>query len=257
MSTHAAWKQKSIRFRHGIANALGRPVDYEPFEFRRRKQKLDWSRIPEDRIRLVSTLFAATEDRVRSWVTEAEAIQTPEKEHEDQEWFEGVGAPMGRTDRITLYTVLRAFQPERVVETGTGAGSAALYIPDGHGAEWKRPALLSVDATPDRRHVGRLVPERLRSRMQVYSGTSEEILPRLAVEAGSIDFFLHDSSHRYNAMTSEFEWAFNQIKERVVICAHDVLMTNAWDHFVKRHRLRRHGVVKNLGVAAVQRPTCR
>ena len=250
MANGLNWKQQSIRLRHAIANLLGWPVDYEPFEFRHRKERLDWSRIPEERIRLLSGLFNTPEEQVRLWVTEAEALQAPEKEDPDQEWFAGVGSPMGRTDRITLYTAVRAFQPECIVETGTGAGSAALYMLTAMEKN-EKGRLLSIDATPDPRHIGCLVPERLKPRMTTYSGKSLDILPQLTGDAKDVDFFLHESSHTYAVMTAEFEWAFKQIKGRGVITSHDVLMTNAWDHFVKRHDLSQNGMVKNLGLVMV------
>ncbi|MEM7391326.1 MAG: class I SAM-dependent methyltransferase [Verrucomicrobiota bacterium] len=228
------------RFRHALADALGRPVDYEPFEFQRRKEQIDWARIPELRTALIADLFEVSGNEVRTWVAEAEALEVREKENG---WFDGVGTPMGRTDRITLYAIVRAARPERAVETGAGAGSASFYILSAM-ARNKTGRLISIDRSDRPEQVGALIPPELKPRMEILIGTSEALLPRLD---GPFDLFLHDSSHTHASMTREFEWAHTQGFH--VICSHDVLMSNAWTHFLQRHRLKRHGVVKNLGVA--------
>ena len=86
--------------------------------------------------------------------------------------------------------------------------------------------------------------------MQLVTGHSLDVLPRLNLEG--LDFFLHDSEHSYQNMLAEYEFAFRHFRDRGVLCSHDVLMTNAWKHIVKRRRIKRSTVIKNFGVLAYE-----
>lgn len=52
-------------------------------------------------------------------------------------------------------------------------------------------------------------------------------------------------------MTAEFNWALRHAQGAGVLCSHDVLMGNAWQHFVKKNRIRKSGIVKNFGVCVI------
>jgi predicted O-methyltransferase YrrM len=233
---------------HRWRNRLGLPVDYADFEFDRAKAALDWQSIPAQRIRSVAALLDTDEAEVSGYVTEAEQIEAPNTRYSEPERFEGVGSPMGRTDRITLYALVRALKPAVTVETGTAAGAAALYMLrafelNGGGR------LFSIDASADRTNVGSLIPAGLRHRVEFFAGDSIAVLHDELGDLGAVDLFLHDSRHRYDHMTAEFEWALAHCSGRSVLASHDVLMGNAWAHFLKRNRnwVRNSSVVKNLG----------
>ena len=77
---------------------------------------------------------------------------------------------------------------------------------------------------------------------------------RLFREIGPIDFFIHDSHHSYDHMTAEYELALQHLRPGGVIASHDVLYCNAWEHFVRKHRISRVQTVRNFGLCVVDRP---
>jgi predicted O-methyltransferase YrrM len=247
----AQFKKRLRRGVHHLKDKLGLPVNYTDAEFSAFKKSLDWSSLPHDRIRLLSDIFNGQDDHMQTYINEAEEIVIEEKNELSPDAFTGVGNPMGRTDRITLYAAIRAARPEVVVETGTAAGASATYILEalernGQGC------LYSVDVEHRDRLSGRLIPEHLRPRVHIRTGDSLSVLPELLKEAGNVDFFLHDSLHTYVHMMAEYEMVYHHMKHGGVICSHDVLLTNAWKHFIKRYRLDRWGMVKNLGMCLIE-----
>jgi predicted O-methyltransferase YrrM len=234
-----------------IKSRLGLPVSYRDHEFSYLKGREDWSRLPAERIGLLSRLFCREADEIRSYVDEAEAIAI--EEHDDVLPGKGsaIGNPMGTTDRITLYAAVRIYKPQVALETGSAAGASATYMlsameMNGHGS------LYSIDSAHDLTHIGCLVPDTVRSRLNLRCGNSLMLIPEIAGEAGAIDFFLHDSLHTYAHMTAEYELFYRHLaKSGGVICSHDILMSNAWGHFIKRHRLKSWGTLKNLGICRI------
>lgn len=242
--------QSLIKVVHNVQDALGLPVNYTHHEFTEFKRRLDWSAVDRDRIARLANVLDTTEDAIQGYVEEARQIECQEKEDDAAEAWSGIGNPMGRTDRLTLYCAVRAATPQLAVETGTAAGASALYIltameRNGHGR------LISIDAAQDRRNVGRLIPSHLRDRVELVAGNSLNVLPKL--DLAGIDFFLHDSLHRYRYMLAEYRFALHNFAERGVLCSHDVLATNAWKHVAAWTGVQRMAVVKNFGVLRFQR----
>ena len=243
--------QQLIRIYHRILDRLGLPVDYRHFEFEAQKASLPWSEIADLRIAALSRVLDVSAEEVAGFVEEAEEIEAETDHRVDPDGFTGVGKPMGRTDRITLYAATRVVRPRIAVETGTAAGAAALYLltameRNGQGE------LHSIDISQDRANVGRLVPESLRHRIQFYAGDSLQVLGDALADLECVDLFLHDSRHRYRHMMAEFDWALTHTCGRSLLCSHDVLMGNAWSHFTRRPSVLRSAVVKNFGFCVIQ-----
>lgn len=250
--TKLNYKQKITLGVHYIKDKLGLPVNYRDFEFSAFKQSVDWSSLPHDRVSVLNMIFGISSDLVQNYIDEAEQIEIEEKNELSPDAFMGVGNPMGRTDRITLYGAIRASKPNVVVETGTAAGASATYIlealkKNGQGC------LYSVDVEHKERLSGRLIPDYLRSQVHIRTGDSLSVLPELLKEVGSVDFFLHDSLHTYEHMMKEYKMVFHHMKHGAVICSHDVLMTNAWKHFTSKYRLHKRGMVKNMGICLIEK----
>jgi hypothetical protein len=150
-----------------------------------------------------------------------------------------------------LYVMARALRPRRVIETGISSGySARLLLEalerngDGHldsigidvfGAT-RRPG--EAPTPLDQRHVGWLVPDRLKHRWSLLLGTSEEQLPPLlAGGRKDLDLFLHDSLHQYATMRWEYSTAFPALAPGGLLCSHDVHANQAWPEFLREHAL--------------------
>jgi len=181
-------KKQLTRGVHYLQDKLGLPVNYTDLEFASFKESLDWSSLSHDRVSLLSMVFASPPAQIQRYIGEAEEIVIEEKNELSPHAFQGVGNPMGRTDRITLYGAIRAAKPKVVVETGTAAGASATYI-----------------------------------------------------------------LHTYVHMMAEYELLYPHLRDGGVMCSHDVLLTNAWKHFVKRYRLLKWGMVKNLGICVIEK----
>ncbi len=237
-----------------LKSMLGLPVSYRDHEFSYVKGRADWSRMPAQRISLLSNLFCTDADAIKAYVNEAEAIELEERDCACLDNATAIGNPMGTTDRITLYAVIRICKPHVAVETGSAAGASATYMLSAMEKN-DRGILYSIDAAADPSHLGCLVPVALRARLKLRHGNSLALIPEIAGEAGAIDFFLHDSLHTYAHMTAEYELFYRHMATSGgVICSHDILMSNAWDHFMQRHRLKSWGALKNLGVCRVGNP---
>jgi predicted O-methyltransferase YrrM len=139
-----------------------------------------------------------------------------------------------------------------VVETGTAAGASATYILTALERNGKG-CLYSIDIEQDGKNCGRLIPDYLSPRVHIRTGNSLSVLPELLKEIEAIDFFLHDSLHTYEHMMAEYEMLYRHMKCDGVICSHDVLLTNAWKHFIKRYHLHKWGMVKNLGICIIEK----
>jgi hypothetical protein len=110
--------------------------------------------------------------------------------------------PYGR--RLGWYAVVRATKPRLAVETGVhdGLGSAVILRALARNAdEGSEGVLLSFDIRSD---VAWLVPSWLRSRYELRISDARATLGE-AVAERRVDFFVHDSDHRYEHETGEFE----------------------------------------------------
>ena len=243
-----------LRFavRRGMAY-LGMPVEFTPLEGHHRKKNFAKDLIRHQQQHGLAELFAIKVEQVERFVEESGALPSLDKRWHRPGRFDGVGTPMGEFDRKTLYAAVRATKPNIVVETGTAAGASSTFVlaaleKNGRGY------MHSIDHSDTPENVGILIPEKLRRRNKLHSGDSLALLPSLFREIGPIDFFIHDSHHSYDHMTAEYELALQHLRPGGVIASHDVLYCNAWEHFVRKHRISRVQAVRNFGLCVVDRP---
>lgn len=162
----------------------------------------------------------------------------------------GTGA-MNIYQGIKLYAIIRHLKPEKVVETGVCNGASTSYIlkaleKNGKGTLYSIdfPDVLNKDnpeiwegkgssTIPEDGATGWLVPEELRSRWELHLGKSQDKLPPLLKELGSIDFFVHDSEHSYECMTFEFETSYPHIREGGILASHDIDDNTSFQDFCK------------------------
>ena len=134
--------------------------------------------------------------------------------------------------RLGWYSIVRAAQPDNVVETGThlGLGScaiAAALLRNGHGR------LTTIDVDPD---AGYLIGEPWSSVIDRRTGDSVALLAELR----NVDMFLHDSLHTYDHETSELAAIEPNLSADALVLsdnAHDSSALSDWAERTGRHYL--------------------
>jgi hypothetical protein len=150
-----------------------------------------------------------------------------------------------------LYVIARSLRPSWVVETGISSGySARLLLEalerngegrlDSLGIDVFAMGRRAGDPQPglEGRHVGWLVPDRLKARWNLTIGRSEERLPGLLAGRGrTLDLFVHDSLHQYPTMMWEYSAAWPALRPGGTLTSHDVHANAAWRDFLTRQHL--------------------
>jgi predicted O-methyltransferase YrrM len=164
-------------------------------------------------------------------------------------------------DCETIYMLVRALQPDIVVETGVCYGASSAYILHAL-ADNRRGVLYSIDLgnRPDEPPSDYFVPRHLMDRWHLIIGDVKQKLPRLLADLGRIDMFHHDSLHTYGHMMWEYGTAFPHVKGDGVLSSHDVrtivdlgrpFRANPFSVFCERNRLR-SVTSRNVGIAMRQ-----
>jgi predicted O-methyltransferase YrrM len=142
-----------------------------------------------------------------------------------------------------MYSFIRLFKPETVVETGVASGVSTAVILKAMSANG-RGRLYSIDlkASPETdpfvrlppgKQPGWLVPEDLQDRWEFHAGKSSDVLPALLPKLGAIDVFIHDSLHTYENMRYEYREAYPYVRSGGVIASDDVTWNSAWPEMVQ------------------------
>jgi len=150
-----------------------------------------------------------------------------------------------RVDRLFLYMLTRAMDPEFVVETGVKWGESSLFILEAlrRNDEGRSESgqLLSIDIGLDESdqygypskadQTGFLVPEQYEDYWTLALGDSIEVLDSRLPHSLPVDLFYHDSLHTYDHMYGEFDALFPHMAEGGVLASEDVNENDAWDDF--------------------------
>lgn len=167
---------------------------------------------------------------------------------------------------VLLFTLIRKYRPDVIVETGVAQGVSSYTILAALNANTKG-RLISIDLPnrnpagykyadetiddlvyiPEGLAPGWLVPEHLRNRWILELGKSEEILPTIR---SNVDIFFHDSEHSYKNMTFEFEWARTHLSSGGLLVSDDISWNSSFDDFLREHSDMKPLLIdKSLGVA--------
>ena len=238
-------------WRNAVRDRLGLPVTFSDAEAARVKRRMSADDVALARVRDLAWIFRVPEDEILGYVREAEELAIAGERDRVERELVHIASPMSTDDSISLYALVRASRPRIAVETGTAAGASALYVLRAMERNGGEGQLHSIDLVDDPKNIGVLVPPEARARVRFHLGDSLAILPRLLAEIGPIDLFLHDSHHAYEHMIAEYEIALRHLKPGGVLASHDVLHSNAWRHFLHRHRMERCAEIRNFGVCVV------
>jgi predicted O-methyltransferase YrrM len=160
---------------------------------------------------------------------------------------------IGVDERIYLYAIMRTLRPRIAVETGVANGFSSAFallaletngegelysidLPRKIGDEPEPGAFYEGSGragVPAQYEPGWLVPERLRERWTLRLGRTQDELPPLLAELGTIDSFMHDSEHSYECMRFEFTSAWPALREGGVLISDDVNSTAAFPELAR------------------------
>lgn len=153
-----------------------------------------------------------------------------------------------------VYVCVRVLKPNLMIETGVASGSSTYYIL--HAMELNQKGVLySIDLpnadeaalVPKDKEIGWLVPLKLRHRWKLILGQSQERLPPLLNDLGTIDAFLHDSEHTYDTMMFEYENAYSHLRKGGLLLSDDIYWNKAFQDFFKKYCLKRWIIFDGLG----------
>jgi predicted O-methyltransferase YrrM len=164
---------------------------------------------------------------------------------------EGGAANYGQVQsQFEIYAILRCVQPDIVVETGVASGVSSAYIlkamhDSGKGTLYSIDlpnyeleyfpdlGLTPVSLLPKGTPPGFAVPDFLKHRWNLTLGRSQDLLPKLLEELGSIDIFFHDSEHTLENMFFEYNQAWPHIMKGGILLSDDVDFNTAFMSFCK------------------------
>ena len=138
--------------------------------------------------------------------------------------------------------LMRQLKPDLIVETGVSEGVSTRLILEALD-DIKHGALISVDpftnyTNPSRRwkHVKEL---------------SCDALPKIYLDYGPFDVFIHDADHEIEGMSIDLEFAWHFVKPGGRILSDDITWGNhgAWPAFIARHGVKAHGMMGYAGWA--------
>jgi len=153
---------------------------------------------------------------------------------------------------LVQYATVRACEPEIIVETGVANGISSSYLmlavqKNGRGR------LHSIDIggqdhLPAGKKVGWAVPDYLRQSWDLRIGDSRILLPRLLLELGTIDVFIHDSLHVYEHMLWEYRTAYPHLRTGGLLFSDDALWNKAFPEFAAEVSARQNAIVRGVGI---------
>ena len=151
----------------------------------------------------------------------------------EREKAAGSKSLMGLIGRSMLYALVCHYRPRVVVESGGNLGMASSFILKAmHDNSTIDGKLYSIERSKTI-VPGSIIPDDIKAPYVPLQGAVEDFLPGDQLPA-EIDMFLHDSTHRYDHMTTEFEAFWPRLKRGGLLVSHDVNMNAAFVDFVSR-----------------------
>lgn len=144
-------------------------------------------------------------------------------------WDKGAGQwPVGSLWRVegqTLYALVRAFQPRRLLELGTGYGCSATHLLQALAANGHEAALTCVDSGVHRLtfgpgSIGEGIPPALRSMVQIEVNSIDAYAQ---TEHAPFDFIFEDGMHSPDQVYTVWSSLPRLLKPGGVIVSHDAL----------------------------------
>ena len=174
-------------------------------------------------------------------------------------------------DGMVIYALVRALNPEYVIETGIAAGVSTAFL----GAaliDNAKGTLFSIELPPGdvrnirqadgalfdwpRKTVGWAIPtsiySKIASRHTVILEDVRTALPRLLGQLPFVDLFIHDDLHTPNHMLWEYELVWRKIRPGGILASDDV--NEGWVDFCQREHCGETALHNIQRFAAVRKP---
>jgi hypothetical protein len=210
------------------ARIIGRSVDWLLHGRETTNFTYDLSPLNRDQLSwFVSAISGAEVGQVRVWMEELENDHDLST-HLTNRLSSGPRRGISPTEphwarRLGWYALVRAIQPDNIVETGThlGLGScaiAAALLRNGHGR------LTTIDVDPE---AGYLIGGRWADVIERRTGSSIDVLAGLK----DVDIFLHDSLHTYGYESKELAAVEANLREDALVLSdnsHDSAALADW-----------------------------
>jgi len=153
---------------------------------------------------------------------------------------------LSETKRYVLYSIIKYYNPDIVIETGVGPGVSSTIIL----SALERGTLHSIDVREtleNGKQVGFLVPEQLKSKWKLYIGRSRDILLDLLKKLGKVDIFLHDSEHTFENVTFELNIAWDYLRNGGILLIDNLDFTEAPYYFTKQKGVKLYELSNEAG----------
>jgi predicted O-methyltransferase YrrM len=214
------------------AHLIGRSLDWLVHSRETMNFSYDLDSLNRDQLCwFVVAVTAAEIKQVRAWMQELEDDGdlldhlTRRLSSNPRRGISSKDARWGR--RLGWYALVRATQPDHVVETGThlGLGScivAAALLRNGHGR------ITTIDVDPE---AGYLFGEPWASVIDRCAGSSIDALAAIR----DVDMFLHDSLHTYDYETRELTTVERNLRPDAIILSDNAHETSALSDWAERN----------------------
>jgi hypothetical protein len=233
----AAFPLRAMLVARYDARLIGRSVNWLVHGRETHNLTYDLDSLNQDQLCwFISAVTGAEIGQVRAWMRELEddsklADHLTSRLSSNPHWRIGAKEPQWAR-RSGWYAIVRAVQPDHVVETGThlGLGSsviAAALLRNGHG----RLTTIDID-----QESGYLIGEPWASVIDRLTGSSIDLLGGLK----DVGMFLHDSLHTYDYEAEEFAAVEPSLRPDAIILsdnAHDSSALSDWAERSGRHYL--------------------
>ncbi|MFY9717849.1 MAG: class I SAM-dependent methyltransferase [Thermoplasmata archaeon] len=221
----------------------------------------------------IAELSGARRPEIVRVVTEFERLLPLEEEIRHRHLAAGRPSYAQIRAPFELYALARLLRPDHIVEAGVSSGVSSAHFLAAlrrnhrgrlHSIDLptrqKGPALRlgeSPVSLPPGRESGWSIPEALRGTWDLRIGPSQQLLPALVREIGSIGLFLHDDLHTPAHLTFELETIRPKLAPGSVVLADNTVWTgDAFPQFARSLgvRVARRGRGDLVGLRVPPRP---
>ncbi len=140
-----------------------------------------------------------------------------------------------RAQTRALFSLVREFSPQRILELGTSLGVGTMAMSKG----FPDAEIMTIEGDPAIAEIARSGFEKWGvASVQQFTGTFEDQLPRVIESRSQIDFCVMDGNHRYEPTICYFNHILPILSENAVVFIDDIHwsaeMEKAWNELASR-----------------------